>query len=66
MDEEKAIPYIFSLYQEHDIAIQKLADAKCRHNRSEAMRRMIEFAAEQMFPALGLTQPATSPREVTR
>jgi len=66
MKEEKTTPHIFTLYQEHNAAIQKLADAKCHHNRSEAMRRMIEFAAEQMFPALGLTQPATSPREVTR
>jgi len=66
MDEEKAIPYIFSLYQEHDIAIQKLADAKCRHNRSEAMRRMIEFAAEQMFPALGLGQPIVPSKDATQ
>lgn len=56
MSEEEKQPtaYIFSLYSEHNDAILELAGARCRGNRSEAVRRMIEFSVANMFPALGL------------
>lgn len=63
MNEEKAAPYIFSLYQEHDTAVQVFADAKCRRNRSEAVRRMIEYAEETLFPQLGIERPVTPAQE---
>jgi len=38
--------YIFSLYPEEDEAIQTFANARCRGNRSEAVRRMIALALQ--------------------
>ena len=38
-------PYIFNLYPEENQAVQAFAKAHCRGNRSEALRRMIAYAA---------------------
>jgi hypothetical protein len=45
-EQSQAKAYIFSLYPEEDAAIQTFANAKCRGNRSEALRRMIAFASQ--------------------
>jgi hypothetical protein len=47
-EDQSAKSYMFTLYPDHNEAIERFARIKCRGNRSEAIRRMIEFAVENM------------------
>lgn len=51
---------MFALYPEDDAVINAYAEARCRGNRSEALRRMIEFAADNLLPAQGVIIPEGS------
>ena len=54
-EQQQAKLYMFSHYPEDNEAIDAFANAKCRGNRSEAVRRMIGFALTFMAKPTGVT-----------
>jgi len=57
--------YIFTLYPEHDAAIQEYADAEWRGNRSEALRRIIEQFKQHYNGHTALPTPETTEQATT-